>query len=722
MKDNEKIDIELYQSLKNKAYQLFKSIKDKKNLSLSEIESILEIYDIDPIINEFYLQKCLECCLENLNKNVNEILDEKKMEVEISDENIKEFSQKYIHYINSLSLSQKIHLNKKIETTTEIYNYMKCYINNDSNIKKIYQIFQYIYDNDNNYNMDELKSLFYSKYFVDIEKFHIPLIYGTIELRYSAIINDIKSFLFDNQMLSHKSFLENRYNKVKNYVKNIIKKKTNEEMSHHSTSQDKKNIIEDSPHKDTDSVYKKLEFLYDFIEIIFDSENKTLFDCKCNFQNDDLNAFSDNYILNDNIDFVYYNFLYIDLLMYCYLYFPQEIEDTNNQYLKLFESYEEKKNFLQKKLNKKKKLLEIINFKEEKNDYEKIKIKYFNQNNKKEYFEFNPYEYVIQNIKFSLRYDDFKKQFEKEKNFSLYKFYKDNQMFNNDTLNNEYKNNIHNMLVSNITNKAFDKFSIYHKFNNPFKEENKEFIEQINRVKFYIYFPLSKFGGLTFKKIGIIFINKAFKKISTTDMKIKLIKSIINISDKKITEYHEILAHYTTVLCRATSKDVELKTPDNTFVEETSDDENYNSNYDCGDKLESLLFGNKIAYLTIQAAIFIISEKNWKSNDVDDFRNQFINKNELKNEDINLSHENNLIKAIINYTNLKDIEIISVNQINSFIVFRKAISFGTIDNNIIYDSGEDEEECFSKFSITSNAFLPREVSITKIIEEFGPGP
>ena len=138
MEDNEKIDIELYQSLKNKAYQLFKSIKDKKNLSLSEIESILEIYDIDPIINEFYLQKCLECCLEKLNKNVNEISDKKKMEVEISDENIKEFSQKYIHYINSLSLSQKIHLNKNIETTTEMYNYMKCYINNDSNIKKIY--------------------------------------------------------------------------------------------------------------------------------------------------------------------------------------------------------------------------------------------------------------------------------------------------------------------------------------------------------------------------------------------------------------------------------------------------------------------------------------------------------------------------------------------------------------------------------------------------------
>ena len=39
-------------------------------------------------------------------------------------------------------------------------------------------------------------------------------------------------------MLSHKSFPENRYNKVKNYVKNI-----NEEMSHHGTSQEKKILL-----------------------------------------------------------------------------------------------------------------------------------------------------------------------------------------------------------------------------------------------------------------------------------------------------------------------------------------------------------------------------------------------------------------------------------------------------------------------------------------------
>ena len=239
MEDNEKINIELYQSLKNKAYQLFKSIKDEKNISLSKIESILEIYDIDPIINEFYLQKCLDYCLEKLTQNVDEILDNKN-KYEIS---IKNFSEKYLHYINSLSLSQKVNLNKKIKAKKEIYDYMKIYINNDSNIKKIYQIFQYIYENENenDYDINGLESLFYTNYYIDIENFHIPLIYGTNELRYSAIINDIKSFLFDNQILSQNSFPENRFSVVKNFKKNIIRKKTNEEMSHQD-SQEKKII------------------------------------------------------------------------------------------------------------------------------------------------------------------------------------------------------------------------------------------------------------------------------------------------------------------------------------------------------------------------------------------------------------------------------------------------------------------------------------------------
>ena len=248
MGDNEKINIELYKSLKNKAYQLFKSIKDEKNISLSKIESILEIYDIDPIINEFYLQKCLDYCLEKLTQNVDEIFDNNKMEVEMSDQNkyeisIKNFSEKYPHYINSLSLSQKVNLNKKIKAKKEIYDYMKIYINNDSNIKKIYQIFQYIYENENenDYDINRLESLFYTNYYIDIVNFHIPLIYGTNELRYSAIINDIKSFLFDNQILSQNSFPENRFSLVENYKKNIIGKKTNEEMSHQDSQ--KKKII-----------------------------------------------------------------------------------------------------------------------------------------------------------------------------------------------------------------------------------------------------------------------------------------------------------------------------------------------------------------------------------------------------------------------------------------------------------------------------------------------
>ena len=77
----------------------------------------------------------------------------------------------------------------------------------------------------------------------------------------------------------------------------------------------------------------------------------------------------DNYKLNCNIDFVYYNFLYLDFLMYCYLYFPNEIGDNIKQYLKLFESNKEKQNLLKKGFYKKKKLFETIEVKEEKNEF-----------------------------------------------------------------------------------------------------------------------------------------------------------------------------------------------------------------------------------------------------------------------------------------------------------------------------------------------------------------
>ena len=47
---------------------------------------------------------------------------------------------------------------------------MKNYINDDSNIEKIYQIFRHIFDNEENYDINELKSLFLNKFFINIEK------------------------------------------------------------------------------------------------------------------------------------------------------------------------------------------------------------------------------------------------------------------------------------------------------------------------------------------------------------------------------------------------------------------------------------------------------------------------------------------------------------------------------------------------------------------------
>ena len=117
---------------------------------------------------------------------------------------------------------------------------MKGYLNDDSNIKKIFDIILHISANKKN-----LKNLFESKYFVNIEKFHIPLKYGTNELKYASFLSDINSFLFENFSNPKKSNSRNNYlQKIKQHDVNIIKKITNQKnQKEEKITQDKNEII-----------------------------------------------------------------------------------------------------------------------------------------------------------------------------------------------------------------------------------------------------------------------------------------------------------------------------------------------------------------------------------------------------------------------------------------------------------------------------------------------
>ena len=78
----------------------------------------------------------------------------------------------------------------------------------------------------------------------------------------------------------------------------------------------------------------------------------------------------------------------------------------------------------------------------------------------------------MDNIKITTNFQEFKKQFEKEENFSLYQYFKNNLLFHDKGLNDEYENNIFQTLTSDIIGDTFEEFRNFKKFKNPFKGKN----------------------------------------------------------------------------------------------------------------------------------------------------------------------------------------------------------------------------------------------------------
>ena len=649
--NDERREIIMYQKLKDEAQEKFKSLREEKkdNISLSDLIKILNIYDVDPNINNFYLEKCLELCSDKVNDKENDSMEiEEQIESKVI--SIDSFIENYLHYINSLSLNQKRSLNKKIEKKPNLFNHIKEYLDNDSNIKKIFDLFAYISSS----NLKDLENLFEHKYFVNIAKFHIPLKYGTNELKYSSFLFDMY-FFFDNFFIPKKSHSDNNYlKKLSQHKENIIKIVTNQDNKKEENIMDDKNEIinttkdknslSDNERKNANRERKK--FMEGFLNLIFEEKAKNLLGPQNSFNKDDLDLFKDNYILNNKISFPMYNLLYINLIMYCYLYYPDATKNNITKIAKLFEPDTKKKEII-KKIEKKYKI-EIKKNKETENYLDEIIYRCINKENNKDLFEFNPNEYIMENLIINSDFYEFKKQFEDEQNFSLYKHYKNNFLFQKKELDDEYKKNLYQTFFSDIVGKAFDEFRNFKLFKNPFQGENKnEIINEINQSKYYVYFPILKISGLTFKSIGIIFINKIFKNINKGGEENKLINYTINVANKKITECHEVIGHYISVICKANNPNLGFLTPNNTFINYDSDDENYKQEYDGGDKLETILFGNKILFLTIQTALFVLDEKNWNGTSIDSFRKKFIENNQLVNQEVDFSNQSKIIELII---------------------------------------------------------------------------
>ena len=175
-----------------------------------------------------------------------------------------------------------------------------------------------------------------------------------------------------------------------------------------------------------------------------------------------------------------------------------------------------------------------------------------------------------------------------------------------------------------------------------------------------------------------------------------------------------------SVICKSNDPNLGFLTPNNTFINYDSDDENYNQEYDGGDKLETFLFGNKIILLTIQSALFILDEKNWTGTSIEDFRATFIKYNKLEEKEVDFSKQSKIIELIMDSIDIiKPQNKIQIERSNTYILFRKSKEIKEIGEENIEDinNGDQDEEFTERFSITSNIFLPKKLPISEIMNK-----
>ena len=685
-----KKELKLFQELKDEAY----SIKDDSVQSLKEKNSI---YDIDPIINYNLLNSLLE----------------KKDE---------EFIDKYLFLIQTLTFKQKIDINKKLSTVPKLSKKIKnlIKINNNSYIDNYFSVLKIIYnylniDDFNNTNFDKILK---TDYYVDNSQLKIPLIYGTKELNFSSLINNIYHYFIlynespekneNNDNINNitkkfvletypDSILEKRNDNIKNTNQKMEienEKKQNEEIkvNNKGNTNNNKNEILDN----------KCRFIKPILDIIFENDEFfKIFEVEKYKKEVEINNFQNGYKLKPNIDALYFHLLFIDFIMCIYSIKRKDNFLTEKIVKKFFEKKKEK-------LNSLKHFSKYVDI--ETNDGKKISFKKlgdiknetyicYDKNDRNNFFSFNPYEHILSYINY-INFESFKQEFNNEEYFSLLKFYKINHLFKNPNLEEMFKDNIKDMLQSTMIDELFSEFSNFSKFKNPYKSFRKnDFVDQVFEVILYFPFPVEKIGGFTYKNSGLIFINNVNDKKKFVDSTL-MIYDICTLSIDKVTLMHEIITHYTSTICHANDKKNELITPPNSFKNyfpKIDFIETYDS-YDAGDRAEALIFGNKIKTLFIRGALFILNKDNWNNfTDIETFKTMFISVNKFdennKSLDIlSLKEENILIKELL--SSYYNTGIIQLNKRNSYFVFRSMDDKDKIENE------EDFNICWERINKT----------------------
>ena len=505
------------------------------------------------------------------------------------------------------------------------------------------------------------------------------MIYGTHELIFSGLINN----LYFSLCLYKKKEKINKDDRVctckfNNYPKNIIKKIDITRKSNiNENINNNMDIEEETPQIDEKiklfTFEKNIKFISKFLEKMSTQEFQEVFDLKKIAKNDSIN----NYNIEPKMNPMIFHLLYVDLILYIYTLYGENtyISQFNDEFF--FEYKREKFIFFKETLSNKKFVVKDESGNEIKN-VDDIKNKDYiilNRDKKDQKIKLNPYDYTLAKFSSIKNLDELLESLSKPKNFSLYKFLKDNQLFNDTNLSIQLTNNVQKMLTTQTINELFEQYKNYAQFSCPFNRGKKEqFLKQTFKAILYFPIPFSNIAAYTYKKFGLIFINNMKRAEKATRMKKNkyFCQNLNYIGFMKIVYLHEIVDHYLSVIIHSNNSNISPATPQNTFVGyEFEDLDDLQSEYDGGDKSDSILFGNKIKYLFTKAVIFILENKNYQ-NFLDDFRLQFLKENqktEKETLDLNVVQNNSEIIKIL-YNNIKDVETIITLDMKSLSNFR----------------------------------------------------
>ena len=557
-----------------------------KNPKITNYTDAFKKYDIDPNLNRDYLK----LLIKNKEKNTKDKFRELMYTLNDADR---------------INLGQNSNIRYEGRSSENIFNDILRKLNTDIS----YENFEYSLKKEN---------------YIEYSNFKIPFFEGNDEYFYSGMVNVLYYYFIElnykpnqnniddesNSFFSTCSFANNT-KKLK--PSNFILKTTAQKIPENKIDNtDNSNNNNGDNNEDTNN--KKKLNKKDYEEIFFGKKEVINFFIQ-KYQSPEFKQKLSELNAPEKLKRIYPIFLLHILISYCG--FNIENKKLLEESLEIFYEEQESKATEIKLFLKANKTAKIYDENEKQINLNDIKnIDYIIEKNNHK-VKINFYDYILNGHLRGLKFSDntsFNQFFNELENWTLQKHAKENSLFFNKKISNIIEKNIYDSISNNtILKKVFKDVIPFSQFDYPFT--NTKIIEQIKRGTYIFPFCNDSLGGLTLKKFGIILINNRVKKIEyKLDDKDWFFYFLLKGMIYKTVFIHEINFHYVFCLIFANKCSDSIETPIKLF-------KHYKTTQgDSGYKGESLIFGEKVRYMFINAALFISDDNDWKLED-DDFEN-----------------------------------------------------------------------------------------------------